>query len=386
MNNASRPAWCAVLDASTRRGIAVDWAYVATKEEESLSARRSARSQIMEMAGEEFDLDNSLALGIILFEKLGLSPVRRVGVGYSVSNSDLSRIEHPIAAAILDYKHADRDVSWIHRIRQTSMHGRMHPIFESDRIGRISACEPNAQGIPESLRSLIIADPGCVLIQADWNAMHLRLLANLSMDPELIHLFEHGKDPFVEMAAMLFHKAMEDVTADERATAKITTYSLLYGSSCDGVADGCGLQVEAVRAYKEAFSDRFPGIHRWTERTYRAARKAGQVLTICGRQLCIGDLASKRVRRGALVSRILQGSEADILMEAIARAAEMLRGIGGRVLFPIHDALLVQAPLESAAEAAVNLRVAMTDIGRALAVPLAAKVTAGPDWGHMHAC
>ena len=110
------------------------------------------------------------------------------------------------------------------------------------------------------------------------------------------------------------------------------------------------------------------------------------MLTICGRQLCIGDLASKRVRRGALVSRILQGSEADILMDAIARAAETLRDIGGRVLFPIHDALLVQAPLESAAEAAGTLRVAMTDIGRTLAVPLAVKVTAGPDWGHMHAC
>ncbi len=386
MNNASRPAWCAVLDASTRCGIAVDWAYVAAKEEESLSARRSARNQIMEMAGEEFDLDNSLALGIILFEKLGLSPVRRVGVGYSVSNSDLSRIEHPIAAAILDYKHADRDVSWIHRIRQTSMHGRMHSIFESDRIGRISACEPNVQGIPESLRSLIIADPGCMLIEADWNAMHLRLLANLSMDPELIHLFDHGEDPFVELASMLYGITALEVTAEQRAMAKVATYHLLYGAAFDEVANLCGLQVEAVKEYREAFDDRFAGTRRWKERTCRAARKAGHARTIGGRQLRIGDLDPKRLRRGALISRVLQGSEADILMDAIARTAEMLRGIGGRVLFPIHDALLVQAPLESAIEAAGTLRVAMTDTGRTLAVPLAAKVTAGQDWGHMHDC
>jgi len=386
MDNTVNGAWRAVLDASRNSGIAIDSAYAAARMEQLSGTLRSARAQIMEMAGEEFDLDSSLALGIILFEKLGLSPVRRVGVAYSVSNYDIERLEHPISEAILAYKHADRDACWIAQVRQASMRGRVRPTFEPNKVGRITTSKPNVQGIPEPVRSLIISDPGCMLIQADWNAMHLRLLANLSMDPELIHLFEHGKDPFVEMAAMLFHKAMEDVTADERATAKITTYSLLYGSSCDGVADGCGLQVEAVKAYKEAFSDRFPRIHRWTERTYKAARKAGQVLTICGRQLCIDDLASKRVRRGTLVSRVLQGSEADILMGAITRTAEMLRGIGGRVLFPIHDALLVQAPLESAIEAAAMLRAAMTDIGRTLAVPLAAKVTAGQDWGHMHAC
>jgi DNA polymerase-1 len=382
----SHESWRSVLDASTQRGIAVDLVYAAARREELHAELSSIRSNIIGMAGEPFDIEDARQLGIILFEKLELRPVRRKSRMYSVRADDLKMVHHPIIPEILNYRTAISSQAWINSSKETIRAGRIHPTFTPTAIGRIIASHPAVHSIPTPVRSIIVADPGYTLVEADWRATHLYLLANLSSDSELAELLNNGSDPFEEFAAILFGQDVERITAHQRSVAKQATYALLYGANHRTVAGRLGLLEEIVKRYEIELASRFVGVHRWTQKMCQAARKEGFVTTIGGRQLRLPDSQDPRLREQAAINRVLQGSESDILMKVIPQVALMLSGIGGHLLFPLHDEVVTQVPTSEIQTAVGLLRSAMTELDQEFAAPLTVKVMSGPDWGNLNEC
>jgi len=240
------------------------------------------------------------------------------------------------------------------------------------------------QSTPHAIRSIVVADPRYTFVKADWRAMHLRLLANLSLDPQLIGLFDCGLDPFVSLASMLFGHGAEEVTDSERSVAKASTYALLYGGTCHTIAQKNNLTLEAIKAYKDTFFQRFRGVDRWIERTVRNARNDGFITTVNGRQLSPMGHGEGQLKKGTTVNRILQGSEADILTEVIAKVAASFKQGGGVIAFPVHDEILTQARDGWVESTIDDLTYFMTEVGHDFVVPMAVKVMAGPNWGDLH--
>ena len=338
----------------------------------------------MDLCGEEFELSNEWQLGVVLFEKLGLRPAYRSKSGYKVGNDDLVEVDHPIIQRILSYRTTTTGLRYIEQYERAAKHGRVHPNLSVTETGRICTSDPNVQSTPKSVRSILVADPRYTFVKADWRAMHLRLLANLSLDSELIKLFADGSDPFVALASMLYSHDVSEITNAERSTTKAVTYALLYGGYCASLARRHHLAVEAVQEYRDACLRRFRGVKRWVRRVIEEARKNGSVFTINNRRLSpIGDSASS-IGKGRVINRILQGSEADLLAEAIVKMDSAFNDSGNIISFPIHDEILTQSRagwLETAIEI---MTCCMAEVRRDLAVPMAVKIMVGPNWGDLH--
>lgn len=372
-----------VLDVCTKCGVAVDLGCIREKEGALREERVLLRQGIMEICGEEFDLEDQWQLGIVLFEKLGLEPVYRCESGYRVDREHLMEVDHPVIQRILDYRSAITYLRSISEYEHTARNGRVHPTFLISEIGRIVASNPNVQSTPQAIRSIMVADPRYTFVKADWRAMHLRLLANLSQDPVLIGLFADGRDPFVDLAAMLFGHDVSEVTAAERSTAKAITYALLYGGHCASLARRHRLATDVVQEYWGAFLRTFRGADRWIRKTVKAARADRVISTITGRHLSSVGANGDSIDGGTIINRILQGSEADLLAEALIKVDSSFRGGGSMICIPIHDEILVQSYAGWVEDAMELLTYHMTNVGHDLAVPMSVKVMTGPNWGDL---
>jgi len=383
MGNWRIPTISDVLDDCTKRGVAIDLNRVSETKTVLQAEQGSMRAQIIDICGEEFSIENQWQLGVVLFEKLGLRPMCRRESGYEVDNGYLAEIDHPVIQSILDYRSAATSLRCIKEYERTARNGRVHPAFTISDIGRICTGNPNVQAMPKPIRSIVVPDQWCTFVKADWRAMHLRLLARLSQDPALIGLFADGRDPFVDLAAMLFGHDVSEVTAAERSTAKSITYALLYGGRCRSLARRHRLAAEVVQGYREAFLGRFRGVHRWINRAVKAARRDGFISTITSRQLSAVGSSAESLDEGTVISRILQGSEADLLTEALIKVDSSFRGGGSMICIPIHDEILVQSYAGWVEDAMELLTYHMTSVGHDLAVPMSVKVMTGPDWGDL---
>lgn len=372
-----------VLDVCTKCGVAVNLGCISEKEGALREELVLLRQDIMEICGEEFDLEDQWQLGIVLFEKLGLEPVYRCESGYRVDREHLMEVAHPVVQRILDHRSAITYLRCISEYEHTVRNGRVHPTFTITEIGRIVTSNPNVQSTPQAIRSIMVADPRYTFVEADWRAMHLRLLANLSQDPELMGLFADGRDPFVDLAAMLFGHDVREVTSAERSTAKAITYALLYGGRCPSLARRHRLATDVVQEYWGAFLRRFRGVDRWIRKTVKAARADKVISTITGRHLSSVGVNRESIDGGTIINRILQGSEADLLAEAITGLDLSFRDGGNIISFPIHDEILVQSRAGWIDNAIELLTDHMTSVGHDLAVPMAVKVMAGPNWGEL---
>lgn len=386
MPNMQEHAWERVLAAVTERGIAADLRYaeeVKADQEKNLALRMQ---KILAICGEDFDPNNSWQLGVVLFEKLRLRPVYRTKSTYRVDNEHLKEIDHDVIEHILAYRAATRNLHSIADYQRLAISGRIHPHFSIAPIGRVYASQPNIQSMPRDLRRIIVPDADCALIAADWRAAQLRLLANLAGDPELVRLFGGDADPFVALAAMLFGCRPDAITAHERASAKRATYALLYGGTCASVASDCELPEADVKRYWTAFWGRFRETDRWISGTTESARKYGYVRTIGGRCLDLPENRKGPLRNGTIVNWAIQGSEADILLETITQVAEALRPISGSLVIPLHDELVVQAPVYKMQNAVAKVRRAMTGVRAEFVVPMSVRVMCGSNWGDLHDC
>jgi DNA polymerase-1 len=359
--------------------------------------------KVTDAAGSEFNINSPKQLAFLLFEKLGLPPVKKTKTGYSTDVEVLEQLKnlHEVPALVLEYR-------TLAKIRSTYVDvlpgmvdprdGRIHSTFHQTQTatGRLSSSDPNLQNIPirtglgRRIRSGFVAEPGNILVGADYSQVELRLLAHLSGDAELIRRFRNGDDIHTATAAAVFHVAPGEVTSEQRRKAKVINFGILYGMSPFGLSRELGIGGKEAKEYIDQYFHRYPGVRDYIEDVKASARKNGYVLTIMGRRRFLRDIGSQnRVLREAAermaVNTPIQGSAADLIKLAMIRVDREFRerGMEARLILQVHDELIAEAP-ESEADEAERVVTGAMEGAAGLAVPLTVSVSRGGNWGEIH--
>ena len=387
-----------VLAKMERTGIRVDRDFLSALSAELNKECDRLMRAIWGHAGEEFNVNSTPQMRVVLFDKLGLTPVKRTKTGPSTDADSLQKMrdDHPIVEDLLRYREVEK-------LRSTyadalppliAADGRVHATFKQTdtTTGRISSEAPNLQNIPvrtadgREFRRAFIADEGFGLLTADYSQIELRVLAHLAEDPGLVEAFERGADIHTATAAQVFGKEEGDVTAEDRRFAKVVNYGLAYGMEAYGLSQRMGVAVDEARDILDDYFAAFPNVAAYMERTVAEAKSRGFTTTIFGRRRQIGELASDNFRIRQMGERMaqnapIQGSAADIFKLAMVEvdAALDAGGFATRMLLTVHDELVFEVPVDERERVEPMLRETMESVTE-LIVPLTVDVGFGPTW------
>ncbi|MGA9698369.1 MAG: DNA polymerase I [Acinetobacter sp.] len=389
-----------VLTIMEENGIELDLKFLDQLSVDFSNTIQNLESQIIEMAGQSFNVSSPKQVGEVLFDKLGLKGGKKTATGqYSTSESILEKIDHPITALILEYRGLSKLKSTYTDGLQKQANndsGRVHTSYHQalTATGRLSSTDPNLQNIPiraeigRQIRKAFVAPAGRVLLAADYSQIELRLMAHLSQDEALVDAFNHGQDVHRRTAAEVLGIALEDVTNDQRRQAKAVNFGLLYGMSEFGLIRQLGFTRQESQDYIKQYFHRYPGIYEYMQRTRQIALEQGFVETIFGRRLYTPDIDARNmmVRKGAeraAINAPLQGSAADIIKMAMVEVDKMLPKDQAKMLLQVHDELVFEVDAEIADELAPKLAEVMQSVVK-LSVPLIVEVGKGMNWDEAH--
>jgi DNA polymerase I len=362
-------------------------------------ARRSA--QIFEMAGEEFNINSPQQLSRILFDKLQLPTLKR-NIKTKTASTAVEVLEelalaHDMPRLILEWRALQKlKGTYIDALPQlvNPETGRVHTCFNQAvaATGRLSSSDPNLQNIPirtelgREIRGAFVAEPGHVLISADYSQIELRVLAHLSGDEALVDAFRKDEDIHDRTALKVFGEKSGLSYHELRRRAKIINYALLYGKTAFTLAKDIGVSQDAAQEFINAYFAGFPSVRAFIDALLAKARETGVVKTMFGRRRLVPDLTSRnyQIRTGAeryAVNFPIQGSAADILKRAMIDVHRELVATASRarMILTVHDELLFEAPKEAADETSALVRQRMEEAVR-LAVPLTVEVGVGENW------
>lgn len=361
---------------------------------------------ITALAGESFNLNSPKQLAAILFEKLGLKPIRKTKTGYSTDEDTLTQLaaQHELPAHIL----ACRSLS---KLKSTYIDalpalvnpetGRLHTSLNQTvaATGRLSSTEPNLQNIPIKgdyglrIREAFIAAPGHVLIAADYSQIEPRILAHLSGDERLLRVFAHGEDIHTATAVDVFNLVPEQITRDMRRIAKTVVFGILYGISPFGLSQTLGIPQQKAREYIDAYFTRYSGVKAFMDRTLEEAKRTGYVTTILGRRRPIPELNSPDATQRGFGERMainnpIQGSAADLIKMAMIAVSGRLKAElpTTKMILQVHDELIFEAPetdLEQAKQL-VKSEMEQTGVRLGVTVPLKIDIGVGCNWRQAH--
>jgi DNA polymerase-1 len=362
-------------------------------------------TSIQELAGYPINVSSPKQLGELLFEKLGLrtDKMRKTKTGYSTDAEQLEDMVdlHPIVKLILSY----RELMKLKGTYLDALPGFVNP--ETGRVhtsygqavastGRLSSQNPNVQNIPvrtelgRAIRRAFVAEPGHLLVSADYSQIELRIVAHLSQDPVLLASFAQGIDVHAQTAAEVFGVALDQVTAEQRRVAKAVNYGLGYGQSDFGLARTLDIPRDQARQYIETYFHRFAGVRAYMEAAVAEAHRTQVTTTLLGRRLPIPGLGSSRYQERAAAERLarnapIQGSAADVLKLAMIRLQAILDEGRSRakMLLTVHDELVFEVAAEEAKEFAEVVRREMEQ-AYPLTVPLAVDVGIAESWADAH--
>ena len=394
-----------VLAAIEQAGIRVD-AKGLSAQSQRIEGELAARSaQIFELAGEEFNINSPKQLSEILFDRLQLPVLKRTGTSRSRSTAvevlEELALTHELPRLILEWRALQKlKGTYIDALPQL-IHprtGRVHTCFNQAvaATGRLSSSDPNLQNIPirtelgREIRGAFIADPGHVLISADYSQIELRVLAHLSGDEALASAFRQGEDIHDRTALKVFGPASGLDPYELRRRAKIINYALLYGKTAFTLAKDIGVAPADAQAFIEAYFGGFPAVRTFIDRTLEEGRRTGVVRTMFGRRRLVPELTSRNGQIRSAAERVavnlpIQGTAADILKRAMIDVhAALVDGAGdgrprARMILTVHDELLFEAPRDAAEDVAALVRERM-EHAVALDVPLTVDVGIGENW------
>ncbi len=357
------------------------------------------------LAGFEFNVGSPKQLGEVLFDKMGLPGGKRMktgawGTDFSVLQT-LADQGHDLAARILEWRqlqklkstYADALVGQINPAT-----GRVHTSFAMAiaSTGRLSSTDPNLQNIPirteegSRIRHAFIAEPGFLLVSADYSQIELRLLAHVADIPALRESFERGEDIHARTASEVFGIPMQGMDPMTRRRAKAINFGIIYGISGFGLARQLGTTPGEARGYIDAYFARYPGIRTYMDRTKEQARINGYVTSPFGRRCWIPGIADKNPARRAYgerqaINAPLQGGAADIIKRAMVHLPKALKdaGLTARLVLQVHDELLFEAP-EAEATALSALTKQVMESAATLSVPLVVETGTGRTWADAH--
>jgi len=359
--------------------------------------------RIHKLAGSEFNINSPKQLGVVLFEKLGLPGGKRTKTGFSTSQSVLEDLaaHHEMPSLILRWRSLGKLKStYIDSLSElvNPETGRVHTTFNqaTAATGRLSSSDPNLQNIParteegRRIRAAFVADPGFVLISADYSQIELRVLAHLSREGALISAFKEDKDVHAITAAGLFGVKPADVTREQRAVGKTVNFATIYGQTSYGLAAQLGIgQGEAARYIDDYFA-KYPAVAAYRDEILARARKDGKVTTILGRRRFFPDINSRNGQLRQIAERmafntVFQGSAADIIKIAMIDVHAGLAEVSAdaKLLLQVHDELVVEAPEGDAGKVPEFVKGRM-ERAVELDVPLVVDVGQGPNWAEAH--
>jgi len=391
-----------VLARMERRGIAIDAALFERLRHEIEARLGELTDAIFESAGEPFKINSPKQLQGILFDKLGLKPIRKTKTGYSTDVDVLEQLarEHPLPELLLEYRMLEKlrgtYVETLPRLVNPET-GRIHTSFNQAvaATGRLSSSDPNLQNIPVRTEygrrireGFVPGRDGAMLISADYSQIELRVLAHLSGDEALREAFRHDADIHTATASRVFNVDEADVTPEMRRQAKAVNFGVVYGISPFGLARNIGISNAEASRFIDHYFAQYPGVKAWLEETLVKAHDEGYVTTLLNRRRFLPELMSSdvNVRRGAermATNTPVQGSAADIIKIAMIRVDNALAPKGADLLLQVHDELVVEAPAAEAEETGVLVREIMED-AYPLNVPLKVDVGIGRNWAEIH--
>ena len=387
-----------VLARMEATGVRVDAGFLEELGRELGAECRRLEAEIHSHAGESFNVNSTPQLRTILFEHLGLTPVKKVKTGPSTDAESLQKMRgsHPIVESLLRYREVEKLRSTYADAlpRLVAADGRIHATFNqlATTTGRISSEAPNLQNIPirtpagRELRRAFVADPGCELITADYSQIELRILAHLADDPGLIDAFSRGADIHAATAARVFGVEEEQVDGDQRRFAKVVNYGLAYGMGAYGLAQRLDVPTDEAQAILDNYFSAFPRIEEFMHECIRSARENGYTTTLLGRRRLLPELTSDNFRIRQMGERMaqnapVQGTAADIFKVAMIRTEQALATsrLAGRMVLTVHDELVLEVPVAERDATIALVRDAMEGAEK-LRVPLVVDIGVGPTW------
>ena len=390
----------AVLSQMEMSGITVDRNHLKTINGEITLRVDELLKEIYLVAGEEFNVNSTKQLGVILFEKLKLPVIKKTKTGYSTDAEVLEKLagEHPLIDKLLEYRllsklkstYLDAMGGLIHPVT-----GRIHTSFNQavTATGRLSSSDPNLQNIPirteigRRIRELFVPGEGYdLLLSADYSQIELRILAHLSGDKNLVDAFLHDQDIHTRTAAEVFGVSMEKVSGEMRARAKAVNFGIVYGISDYGLSRDLGVSRKEAGHYIDSYFAKYQGVRDYIDGIVQDARRNGYVTTMFDRRRHLPDINSSNFNQRSFAERTamntpIQGTAADIIKKAMIDVSQALtdHGLRTRVLLQVHDELVLEAP-EEEYEQVKSLVKACMENAVALKVPLIVDVKAGKNW------
>ena len=367
--------------------------------EEIKKTAETLTNEIYSLAGEEFNINSHQQLGKILFEKLGLPAPKKTKTGYSTDVDVLEKLinKHEIIEKILGYrKIAKLNSTYIEGLipyinkNTHKIHSKFHQTITA--TGRISSTDPNLQNIPtreeigKQIRKAFLPEEGNVYIDADYSQIELRVLAHISKDENMIYAFNHGEDIHRQAASKVFNVPLDEVTKEQRSSAKAVNFGIVYGISDFGLANQIKVSNKQAKQYIDDYLEKYSGIKKFMSNITEEAKEKGYVETLFGRKRYIPELKSSNYMVRKFGDRVamntpIQGTAADIMKIAMINVNKELKEkkINGKIVLQIHDELLLEVSKEDKEVAKEILKRNMENAMK-LDVPLEVEISEGKNW------
>ena len=389
---------CATLYRMEKAGVAIDREQLIQFGEMLAKRIEECESLIFSYSEGAFNINSPKQLGELLFDKLGLPPVKKTKTGYSTNADVLEKLKakHPIIPAIMDYRMLTKLKSTYADglLKVIGEDGRIHTTFQNlvTATGRLSSTEPNLQNIPvrtdlgAEIRKMFVPKEGCVLVDADYSQIELRVLAHIANDETMSNAFISGMDIHTVTAAQVFAVPAEEVTSLQRRHAKAVNFGIVYGISEFSLADDLGVSRWEAKDYIDSYLANYKGVRTYMREVVENARECGYTTTLYGRKRYIPELKSSNfnIRSGAeriALNTPIQGTAADLIKLAMLRvdAALISNFPDAQLILQVHDELIVECPEEIASEVAQLVSREMEQVA-SLKVPLTAEAKWGKSW------
>ena len=390
-----------VLARMEHAGVKIDRAALAEMSSRLELEIDTKAKEIYQHAGSEFNISSPKQLGDVLFNKLNLPKPVKYGKGKTISTAvdvlEGLAEEHDVPRLVLEYRQLTKLKSTYVDALPALLNpasGRLHTTFgqTGTATGRLSSANPNLQNIPirtelgREIRAAFTAEPGHVLLAADYSQIELRLLAHFSKDPLLVEAYRRGDDIHTLTASQVFGVPPLMVTPDHRRQAKVVNFGIVYGLSAFGLSQNLGIEPSEAKQFINAYFERYSGVRAFIDRTLEEARREGKVKTLFGRARPIPDINSKNANLRGFAERTavntpLQGTAADLIKIAMIRIDTALRerGLKSRMTLQVHDELVFEVPEAEIEVMRPLVRDQMENV-HALTVPLLVEIGVGMNW------
>jgi len=394
-----------VLSRMEQEGVLIDSQRLRQQSQDLATRIAELESEVHEEAGEPFNLGSTKQLQHVLFEKMSLPIIKKTPKGAPSTSEDVLQelaLEYPLPKKIMEYRGLTKlKNTYTDKLPKMINHrtGRVHTSYHQavTATGRLSSTDPNLQNIPirneegRRVRKAFVPREGNKFVAADYSQIELRIMAHLSGDKGLLDAFAHGKDIHKATAAEVFGVPLDEVTTEQRRSAKAINFGLIYGMSAFGLSKQLNIPRNEAQKYMDLYFERYPGVLEYMDSTRESAKDKGYVETVFGRRLYLPDIkASNGARRKgaerAAINAPMQGTAADIIKMAMIKVDDWIRKNASddvTMMMQVHDELVFEIK-EDKVETYVSTITALMESAATLNVPLVVEAGVGENWDEAH--